>query len=158
MAMDPIRSLAAVLILIPLSASAGTTTVTMATSRGPIMEVQAHDSDAVDLIVEFRDTPLFAHGLVHAASDVRSTMAAFRTRFEQFTADVRPFAPRIRRTYDRVFAGASVTAPRSAIAKLRQLSYVKRVYPDRRVHALADDSVTKIEADRVWTTFGTRGH
>ncbi|HEX9161064.1 MAG TPA: S8 family serine peptidase [Thermoanaerobaculia bacterium] len=156
--MNQIRSLAAVLILIPLSVSAGTTTVTMATSRGPIMEVQAHDSDAVDLIVEFRDTPLFAHGPVHAASEARSAAEAFRTRFEQFAADVRPFVPRIRRTYERVFAGASVTAPRSAIAKLQQLSYVKRVYPDRRVHAMADDSVTKIEADRVWTTFGTRGH
>ncbi len=121
------------------------------------MQLDVPQRDTVDLIVEFRDAPLFVRSRIASATDTAAAMKAFDTRFAQFASDIRTLSPRITNTYERVFAGASVTVPRSAVAQIEHLSYVKRVYVDAAVHALDDASVAKVGADQVWTTYGTRG-
>src|SRR5512142_1431749 len=99
------RALCAIAFLLPLSLSAATTNVVMATSDGRTAEVDVPSSDEVHLIVEFRDTPLFAHRHDRVASDTATAMRAFDLRFAQFATDIRSAAPRITHTFERVFAG-----------------------------------------------------
>ncbi len=118
------------------------------------------------VIVEFRDPPLCRM----AGRSAKSAIADYRAAFTRFRSDVTRIlnadrsgkaatGPEIRYEYYEAFNGVSLTVPPSAIALIRQLPYVKTVHPDVEVHASAatpPENITRIGADKVWSTFGTR--
>ncbi|HEY6843135.1 MAG TPA: hypothetical protein VI391_03140, partial [Thermoanaerobaculia bacterium] len=112
----------------------------------------------VSLIVEFRDLPLFSAARRAKSEPTAEALKALDARFAQFEADLHQIAAATAtHQFERVFAGASVTVPAEAIARIQQLPYVERVYLDGTKRALLDDSVDLIEANQVWSTFSTRG-
>jgi hypothetical protein len=108
------------------------------------------------VIVEFRDPPLC---LLRNRS-AKSAMADYRAAFTRFRQDTASISKQIRYEYFEAFNGVSLTVSEAEVPKLRQLPYVKAVYPDTPVHALAatpGDNITRIGADRVWSSLGSRG-
>src|SRR4029077_3909241 len=66
----------------------------------------------------------------------------------------------IRYEYYELFNGVALSASAAEVAAIRQLPYVKAIHADVPVYALAATppaNITKIRADQVWSTFGTRG-
>ena len=113
----------------------------------------------VAVIVEFRDTPLFARENLRMASNAQqlaTAMQSFEERFAQFSRDLGTDGA-VGQRYERLFSGVSAHVSRAALERIRSLSYVAAVHADLPVHALLDDSVAKINANQVWTTFGARG-
>ena len=158
----PIRTLAGVLLFLCASAvSAGPSSLVRGNPDGHVTVVSVPRGEDVDLIVEFRDPPLFAAESVRQGKAGVNTaaMAAFAARFSQFSADVHTIEPRVRvrETWERVFAGAAVTAPAASMGAIAALPYVSHVFQDGTKHALLDDSVSKINANQVWAAYGTRG-
>jgi subtilisin family serine protease len=151
------------LVLPSLSAFAAGNTISIATRDGRTIELDLPDPDNASIIVEFRDAPLFSRNRLQTVSTSTGRAAAlnaFEARFERFAADVHAVAKspvRITHTYDRVFSGASLTVAPQDIAAIAQLSYVSNISIDGTVHALLDESVAKVKANQVWTTYGTRG-
>jgi len=106
-------------------------------------------AEDVNLIVEFRDAPILS----------AAKSASFDARFAQFENDLRGIAAadaHVTHTFQRVFAGTSVTVPARSVEKIQQLPYVARIYRDGTKHTLLDDSVNLIEANQVWSAFGNR--
>lgn len=52
--------------------------------------------------------------------------------------------------YSKVFSGIAVDIPEKDVNRVKSLDYVKDVYPNLEVKALLMDSVTLINADKVW--------
>lgn len=133
-----------------------------------VFEVHAPPAGALPVIVEFRDAPLFARSRGRVAGDARETL---EQRFAAFESDLAAIDRELARggvaaagtatvmtqRYSRVFAGAALTVPLDAIARIRNLEYVRAVHLDRPVQALLDASVPKIRGRHVWASFGTRG-
>ena len=132
----------------------------------------------VAVIVQFREEPLFARERLRAtanAADRAAAIQSFDTRFETFARDLARIdhdlagrvatmsttstdtPSRITRRYSRVFAGAAVSVSAGAIARIRQLDYVRSVRLDLPVHAFLENSVPKIKVPAVWAKYGTRG-
>ena len=127
-------------------------------------------SPAVDVIVELRDAPLFARSerATSSKSDVQADLARLAGDLRRIEQHLAPAAAGIarsanddpvlfRRTYTRVFAGASVRVRKEMLPSIRSLSYVAAVHLDLPVHALSEEGVEKIGADQVWAQFGTKG-
>jgi subtilisin family serine protease len=156
-----------ILLLAMMPAQAGT--ITAVAHDGRVLTADVTAGDTVDMIVEFREVPLFANGPSISAVTTRAARhAALQDRFGQFAADVRRVQAdaEITHTYERVFAGASLTVSRKAAAAIARLPYVAAVYPDRAVRALElervtnatlVESVARIKADQVWRDYGSRG-
>jgi minor extracellular serine protease Vpr len=104
------------------------------------------------VIVEFRDAPLAAQG-------VKSAIPNYQATFTRFRADMAKAAlpAEVRWEYSRVFHGVSVRVPRSAVAAIAKLPYVKRVHEDREMRAMAGAATGQIGAEKVWSTLGSRG-
>ena len=139
------------LLSCPLSAAQ--VVVGMHDGRTTTLDLQ--DGDSVDLIVQFRDRPLFLRGGsgLHATS---TAMLELDDRFAQLARDLGE-SSRIRRRFERIYSGASVTVPRADVARIAHLDYVASVHTDGTMHAYLSESVTKIGADKVWSTYGIRG-
>ncbi|MGZ4809046.1 MAG: S8 family peptidase [Thermoanaerobaculia bacterium] len=147
----------AAILLVPAFAAA---TIIVGSSDGGIVPYYQRSSDDVDVIVEFRDPPIFSSASRSKnETTTAAALRAFDVRFSQFENDLRAIAAdgRITQRFERVFAGASVTASAESVARMQQLPYVARVYLDGTKRALRDDSVNRIGANQVWTSFGTRG-
>src|SRR5205814_1425546 len=123
-----------------------------------------------DVIVEFRDAPLsVARARVGKAAlpDYHATFARFRGDLGSIVSAANGNANRAGKTaleadvrweYFEVFNGASVRVPRSAIASIARLPYVKRVHDDHEMQAMSGPATVQIGADKVWTApGGTRG-
>ncbi|HEV2721815.1 MAG TPA: S8 family serine peptidase [Thermoanaerobaculia bacterium] len=126
---------------------------------GRTLQLGAPAGEELDVIVEFREPPLFARERLRVAANAQQRAAAmqqFAARLAQFSADLGRDGT-IGHTYQRVFAGASAHVSRAALARIRALGYVAAVHIDRPVHALLDDSVAKINANQVWSAYGTYG-
>src|SRR5947209_11937968 len=91
---------------------------------------------AAGYIVEFRDPPL----VLAAKSAAKRGMASYHATFVRFRADASAILnqgraaktaiqPDIRREYFETFNGVSISMPRAAMEKVRELPYVKRVWP-----------------------------
>jgi subtilisin family serine protease len=65
--------------------------------------------------------------------------------------------PTIKRGFSKVFYGASVKASRAALPQILKLDYVKKIHFDKSVEAFLDQSIPLIQADSVWSQFGTQG-
>src|ERR1041385_192021 len=144
--------------------------------RGPAPMSVTRDGQTIDgipsadgpvaLIVEFREPPLFAKRgatTLQAAASRADTFQRDLARIhrdmhsKQLATDSVDSPPRITHTYSRVYSGASVVVDASEVRAITQLGYVAGVHLDRVEHAFLDKSVPKINADKVWATYGTRG-
>lgn len=148
------RLFAAAVALVSLSAFAQATfdthiRIEKADGSEELIPMNAPVTDSV--IVEFRGVPL-AVAAKAALPDYRATFTRFRTDLAK-TA----IAAEVQWEYSRVFHGAAIRVPRSAVAAIARLPYVKRVHEDREVHSMAGAAVGQIGADKVWTTLGSRG-
>lgn len=148
-----------------------------ATPDGRMFDQAVNSGGELHLIVQFRDTPLFARDRISIMSGAASTSAlhSFDLRFAQFANDLNATharavrgkakasatttssTPRITHTYSRVYAGASVVISPDDLGAVTALDYVAGVHLDREVHADSAESDSKIGADQVWAQFGTRG-
>jgi subtilisin family serine protease len=153
----PLALLSLLLSALPLFSAGGQ--VVVGFGDGRTVQLGAPAGDDVDVIVEFRETPLFMRERLRAAATAQqraTAMQQFQARFAQFSSDLGREGT-IGHTYSRVFAGVSARISRVALARIRSLSYVAAVHVDLPVHALLDDSVAKIQAGQVWAAYGTRG-
>src|SRR5436305_7224826 len=154
------RSLLAGLVLFTLSFPIGAAQVVIGMHDGRTTTLELPDEgDTVDLIVELRDRPLFSRERLHATTNAQQRAAAmqsFDDRFAQLARDLGAPA-RIHRKFERLFSGVSVTVPRADVQRIARLSYVAALHIDGVVHTMSNDSITKINADKVWTTYGTSG-
>jgi hypothetical protein len=111
-----------------------------------------------NVIVEFLDVP---------ATAGKTALPTYRATLVRFRADLASVSPKaeVRREYFRVFHGVSVRVARGDLAAIAKLPYVKRIHDDHEMHAFAGPAtprssppaVSQIGADKVWTTYGTRG-
>jgi subtilisin family serine protease len=148
------RTLVAAAALVSLSAFGQATfdthfRVEKADGTEQLIPMNAPVTDSV--IVEFRDAP--------AALAAKAALPDYRATFARFQADLAKTAipAEVRWEYSRVFHGAAIRVPRSAVAAIARLPYVKRVHEDHEMHTMAGAAVAQIGADRVWTTLGSRG-
>ncbi|MCF8243437.1 MAG: S8 family serine peptidase [Melioribacteraceae bacterium] len=124
--------------------------------------------ESVDIIIEFTDQPLSKRQNI--ISNIEAERAAFKERSLQLTADLQRIhdgienriskalpQAEIKRSFYKVFAGASVTVPRSMIGHIQNLDYVKKIHFDREVEAFLDESVPLIRADDVHSQIGVTG-
>src|SRR5688572_7307932 len=146
------RTLLALAVLLALSATAHSQTFALRTKDGKVVEHAVVRDGTVDVIVEFRDTPLLKRSKAQA-------LQSLNARFIQFENDLRKMdaiasksasretsAPKIRRMFSRVFAGASVRTPQRLTASIAALPYVARVHNDDRMEILGDQSTRAITA------------
>jgi subtilisin family serine protease len=116
------------------------------------------------VIVEFRDAPLAAA----AARAGKTALPDYRAAFTRFREDLAAIeglrragktavTADVRWEYFRLFNGASVRVARSDIDAIARLPYVKGVYADHEMRAMAGPAASQIGADKVWTSYGTRG-
>lgn len=126
----------------------------------------------IDVIVELRDAPLLGRGpgrvQATATSEVQADLERLAGDLRRIEQRAAPTAAanalsaaddpvRIRRTYTRVFAGASVRVRKEMLPSIRALPYVAAVHLDLPVHALSEEGVEKIGANKVWDQLGTKG-
>lgn len=152
--------------------------VRSATPDGRIIEGVSGTTEELRLIVEFRDTPLFARDRRSAQSTAAPALKSFQARFSQFANDLQTIhadlarkvsassvkttassvvVPRITHTFSGVYAGASVIISPDALEQVRHLDYVASVHLDREEHVYSAESDSKIGADQVWAQLGTQG-
>ncbi|HXH95188.1 MAG TPA: S8 family serine peptidase, partial [Thermoanaerobaculia bacterium] len=152
--------------------------VRSATQDGRIIEGVSSTTGELRLIVEFRDTPLFARDRRAALATGAPALKSLQARFAQFANDlqtihadlarkvnassVKPTAssvvvPRITHTFAGVYAGASVIISPDALEGVSHLDYVASVHLDREEHVYSTESDSKIGADQVWAQLGTQG-
>ena len=162
---------AALLLAAAATLAADDNTVTIATRAHDGAVIQRNDlhgdASGVDVIIEFRDAPLFAPRPGRIAATAMkadpAARAAFERRFAQLADDLHgiarsPHAATVTHTFYRLFSGASAHLPREAVDAVRGLPYVARVVPDREIHVSSlAASVPLINADQVWMRYGTRG-
>lgn len=116
--------------------------------------------DPGEIIIEFAAPPLLAPGAKRAAD--------LEQLFERLERDLiaieradsstkSAITPVLRHRYTHTFAGAAARVSPDAVKLIRQLSYVRRVHPDRIVKALLLESVEQVGAPAVWQDYGARG-
>jgi hypothetical protein len=156
------RFLVAFLSLVAVSAFAQNISIEKADGSQILIPTVAPPGD--DVIVEFFDPPL-AYWSAATTSSLSKAAAKpphskdYRAAFTRFRADLSSVSRRaeVRWEYFRVFNGASVRVPRSDVAALARLPYVKQIHADHEMHTMAGPAVAQIGADTVWTTYGSRG-
>jgi len=123
------------------------------------------DEPTGGLIVEFVAPPIAiaAKSASKTAIDYQATFTRFRddlgTIVNARRAGKTAIDVQIRHEYSVVFNGVALDAPGDVAEQLRALPYVKRVVNDRAVHALAEGaSITLVNAPKVWSSLGSRGH
>ncbi|HTY57349.1 MAG TPA: S8 family serine peptidase [Bacteroidota bacterium] len=122
---------------------------------------------ATNIIVEFKDEPMFIARARPGAFGKVASQAAYESRFAQFTADAQAISRSlpgfladhvgVHREFFRAFFGVSTTVPSWMLPVIQNLPYVKAVHFDREVHALIDPGVVMIGAPAVWSAYGTKG-
>ncbi len=131
----------------------------------PSAALSQQDDSLMSYIVEFKEPPLF---LAQQQSTLLYVPVDYLSRFRRFESDVtegwtavngnaKIISMSIQRKYYKSFFGMSVTVPRSAVAVIEQLPYVKKVHENPTVRALLEKSVQQIRANEVWTNYGFRG-
>ncbi|HEX6098180.1 MAG TPA: S8 family serine peptidase [Thermoanaerobaculia bacterium] len=158
---------AAVILQSTLVFGAPSSRTTVAGGGSELAPAFGTPGETVDVIVQFRDEPLFARGRTRIASD--AAIRSFDERFATFERDLariqrgiasnaRSSTPvRITARYSRTFAGAAITIGGDALDRVAALDYVRSIHVDRPVQAFLDRSVPKIRAPQVWSAYGTRG-
>jgi subtilisin family serine protease len=131
--------------------------------------LQPRDSALRGHIVRFSAKPLAYTPRADVRVEQRPQLTAQHEQFRQDLAAIRtrltgaPQAQRkvldvsYRHEYWFVLNGVAVTLSDGELQAIRRLPYVDQVSPDVAVHALLDQSVRQIGADRVQTEFGIKG-
>jgi subtilisin family serine protease len=129
--------------------------VEMADGRVQVFDVPHPPAGDLGVIVEFRDPPLCERSGVAA----KAAKAEYDAAFRRFRSDINS-SSNITYEYYELFNGVALKAPSAELAAIRQLPYVKAIHPDLEVRAFSATppaNITKIRADQVWSTLGTRG-
>jgi len=66
-------------------------------------------------------------------------------------------SPQLLHTYSHIYAGAAVSLPGELIPRVRELSYVKEIYPDQRMEVVSDTVRKIIGAGRLGNDTSTTG-
>ena len=127
-------------------------------------------SSEVSVIVEFVDEPAArtrTQNNIFARSQVISTKSRIQSRVEQLQVDLdrlstasapgqarKSSSNRINRSYHKVFSGAHVLMSESLEKDVRALPYVRKVYRDQEVKVTLNESVSMINADKIWQDYG----
>lgn len=154
------KTLLILIVVFCLSRSSLTAQIQQSTAQDP--------AEAVEIIIEFTDPPLFAlqpqiPDRALKAASLRSRSALLAADLQRIHAAVQGRSPaalppvEINQSFYKIFAGASVTVPRTMLGHIQHLDYVKKVHFDREVEADLTESVPLIRADQVHTQFGVRG-
>lgn len=101
-------------------------------------------TEMTDIIVEFKDKPLF----IKYNTSNRIEKAAYQNIFSQFKQDltrlnenssrllkISLMMPEIKREYYKIFFGASVKVPRALRSGIASLDYVKKIFKDEKITA-----------------------
>jgi len=110
----------------------------------------------VNIIVEFKDTPMFYK--------TDRTAGAYRSRFDAFYSTLdsivlndslaktkgMAYQPKRKREYNRLLTAVSLSAPLYLKYKIKLMPDVKEVYDDGRAQIVLDESVSTINVDDVW--------
>jgi subtilisin family serine protease len=129
--------------------------VEMADGRAQVFDVAHPPAGDLGIIVEFRDPPLCERRGVAA----KAAKAEYDAAFRRFRSDIQS-SSNIRYEYYELFNGVALKASPAEAAAIRQLPYVKAIHSDVEVRAFAATppaNITKIRADQVWSTLGSRG-
>ena len=119
--------------------------------------------DPGEIIIEFTAPPMLAPGAKRAADldqlfeRLERDLIAIEDRSVTKAAGNDTVTPLLRHRYTHTFAGVAVRVSADAVTQIRQLSYVRRVHPDRIVKALLHESVEQVGAPAVWQEHGARG-
>lgn len=130
--------------------------------------IDADMTEMVDIIVEYKDTPLF---LQQKDSKIKKpAVNSYLSRQTQFSSDLSALyrsankaynvqfrLPEKKREYFKLFSGASMSVPRALVSMISSLPYVKKVYVDHLIKAGLAQSVKIIGADYVWNNFNDEG-
>ncbi len=150
-----------------VSQTTGKNTNVLITREGEIIDRPTDPAEVLELIVEFKEAPLW----VQAGAPARETLTAadYQRRFDTFGNDLRQIEQKqaaranaaisitVKRQFYKLFFGVVITIPRSALGSITHLPYVKKVHRNERVQAYLDESVPLIKADQVWQNYGTTG-
>lgn len=108
-------------------------------------QMQTAVDSMVNLIVEFKDEPMFVARINSRSMGKIVSEAFYESRFSQFAADadaIRRSLPNsssdaitVRHGFYKVFFGVSTSVPSWMLGNLHNLPYVKAVHFDREVHA-----------------------
>jgi len=138
-----------------------------------IVETDVGPEAEDDFLIELVEPPLVA--LQHLRDRGPGTVASLRSqrrqalerlsenlvRLENRSRGRRGLAPVgreiVRRRYTDVFHGLAARVSGETAEALRELPEVRRVVPDREVRVLLDQSVSQVQADRVWNELGATG-
>jgi subtilisin family serine protease len=135
--------------------------------------IQSHDIDLteeLDIIVEFKEEPLFIQQKKKRILAKSITASFFQSRFNQFANDIMQIDQKaagytksslkpavIKRQFYKTFFGVSLTAPRASLSAIQHLSYVKKIHRNNKIKACLNESVPLIHADSVRILYGTEG-
>lgn len=126
----------------------------------------------LSVIVEFTDEPAAKPNLQNkmATSRMLSSRSKIKLRLDQLRADLDRLsaklssntarkgpATKINRSYYKVFSGANVHIPAGLEKDLKALPYVKGVHRDQKVQITLDESISIINADKIWLDYGVYG-
>lgn len=100
-----------------------------------------------------KDAPAVQSAVSEQHRKFRSDMAAIRS----LGGGGGSIDPQIAHEYGVVFNGAALSLDEFELDSVKQLPYVRNVYPDRVYRAFLSNSVTQINADDVWNTLDVRG-
>jgi subtilisin family serine protease len=141
---------------------------TITTSDGETRINDVDLTEEMDVIVEFKDEPLFLRQQTSKFQKISS--ASYQLQFQKFSNDyenirkniskqlnVELKSPQIKDSYYKIFNGMSMHIQRAMLAGIYSLDYVKKVHENNKVHADLSESVPLIKADSVWYQFGDRG-
>ncbi|MFA5833792.1 MAG: S8 family serine peptidase [Bacteroidota bacterium] len=134
----------------------------------PILEPTTHNvtkDSVVNLIVEFREAPLF---IAQLNTQTDQSVAVYQNRFTQFENDLRRMTLQktaaniqssviIQKRFYKSFFGISVQMPMSLIPAVEQISYVKKVHENKTVNAFIQKSAPQSRINNVWSTDTVKG-
>lgn len=137
-------------------------------TRDSVHVIDVDMTEMQDIIVEYKDEPMFIQQRQNALSKI--SMAAFQVRQAQFSGDLSRIyrnankassttlnLPVKKREYYKVFNGVSLKVPRAMISEISSLPYVKKIHKDGIVKADLKESVSIIKADSVWNKYNDQG-
>lgn len=141
---------------------------TLITRDGQIRSNDVDLTEVIDVIVEFKEEPLFIKKRKEnyrtlEKSAYKAQTAQFSTDLSNIHRDVSDHLkitlayPEIKREFYKIFNGVSLKVPLGTLPDIHKLEYVKRIHRNEKVEAYLNDSVSLIRADSVWSQFGTKG-
>lgn len=125
-------------------------------------------TEIVDVIVEFKEPPLFISQLSSGLQ--KTNTAAYQAVQVKFTNNLNEIAealqkqfntsfsdPQKKEEYYKIFFGVALSIPRAMLPGILSLDYVKQIHLDKKYSANLKGSIRLIGADSVWNVYGNIG-